>query len=400
MGLNIRNNNFRNTLVFFFLTLIFFNVFGLANIYPWREYGQITDKLTLLFSLLLFLYITFCKSTFNREVLDLELAFALFAGVYLFSHIYNKNFESNIALLILLSTFVFIITLMKIKWENVHLIVFGHISMVFVMWFFIHWIYSGTPMVRYMAIFNNSNVLAIFLFCLLYFKIVNLHFSNKWLKLYFFTGLLLNILLIYFSTSRTVLISVVIVFLSILVLSISKKIFSFLFYFVMSMNLVFVTLYLYFADSPYSSYLNMLSMQYVHKRFFTGREEIWGAVFEFGISSPLIGHRVGIQLKEYLKNSLYDHAHNQYLQILVESGFLGLTVFLIILYMIWKQYLKNLDSHLVKWSASFFIAILFYQNIELSLFIHFPSIGYLQWLIISIGVSSAIRDKSTKRLRL
>jgi O-antigen ligase len=395
-----KGNIFKNVLVLFFLILIFFNILGLSSLNPWREYGQLTDKVTLFYGLLLFFISSFIYKFPKREYMNISLYLGLFAGIYVLGHIFKQDYENNIPLFLILLTCIFILTSIKIKWEKHHLIISGHVSMIFIIGFFLNWIDTGLIKIKYMAVFNNPNVFAIFLFCILYFILINLHYANKWFKLYFIFGIILNILLIYLTTSRTVLLSVMIVFISFILLNFSRKIFSLLFYLILGFNLIFVTSYLYFSTSHYREHLNNLSLKYLHKPFFSGREEIWLAVYDFAMSSPFIGHKVGINLKEYWLQPLYDHAHNQYLQILVESGFIGLIVFLLILYAIWKQYLKNLNSHLVKWSACFFIAILFYQNIELSLFIHFPSIGYLQWLIIAIGFSSAIRDKSTKSIHL
>ncbi|WP_279401983.1 O-antigen ligase family protein [Piscibacillus salipiscarius] len=161
--------------------------------------------------------------------------------------------------------------------------------------------------------------------------------------------------------------------------------FSKLYFVVLPFVLIFVYFYVTLVNTSFGKQLNELSLKYFSKSFFSGRSELWEAIWQVGLKQPIFGHGIGLQPKEVTEFTL--SSHNQYLQVFLETGFLGLIAFCILLFFIWKALLKNSHTYVGAWSACFFIGILFYQSMEYSLFINNLSLSYLQWLIITIGIS-------------
>lgn len=86
----------------------------------------------------------------------------------------------------------------------------------------------------------------------------------------------------------------------------------------------------------------------------------------------------------------YIHAHNQYVQVWLESGIFGSICFVTMLYVVWRVLKKGLESSIVMWVACFFLGLLIYQSFEISLFFNMEPTGLLQWFILGLGVSTAI----------
>jgi hypothetical protein len=378
-------------IVIFIFPLLITNVIGATLHQPYREFGEFTQDFTLYITMFLFLYFLVQDRGIGQSYRNIYLGFILLAGIYLFSHLYNKNFAQNKELFVLFQILIYIFTLMKINWTSIHLRFIGHISNIIIIMFFLHWVNQNFIFKRYEGIFSNPNVFAVFLFSILYFQIVNIKSKTSFNRIYFTLGSILNVLLIFMTNSRTVLLSIIVIFVSFSILKYSK-VFSKLFFILLSGNFVFFSIYVFLAKSSIADTINKISYKFTNKYFFSGREVIWREVVDYGITSPLIGHKVGIGVQEYIPNAHYYHVHNQYLQIFIESGLLGLLCFILLLFLIWNQYLNNLHSHYVKWSACFFLGLLVYQNTEMSLFFNLLTIGLIQWLIISIGVSMSINE--------
>jgi O-antigen ligase len=408
MKVSQRQTDLRRIFSIIFFPMLMFNVLGETVFQPYRDQARRMDDITLYLSLFLLIYIFIREERLGLEYKKIYLGFILLSSVYTFGFIYNNTFDHTTQFITLFLTFVFILACMKIRWTPDHLILFGHLANILIFLFMYHWISTDFITLTYKAIFGNPNVFTAFLFSLLYFQIVSIKSKTLISKIYFTAGTLANLVITFMTTSRTVVLAIAFIVGSWLILKYSRRWFYKLFFIVIGGNFVFLGTYVMLARSPFVDGMNQVSLKYTNKLLFSGRENIWGGVIDYGMTSPWIGHRVGIQMKEYLPNLPYYHTHNQYLQVFVESGFLGLFCFLLLLFFIWDAYQKNLDSHYVQWSACFFLGLLVYQNIEISLFLNMMSIGLIQWLIISIGVSQSLNgvgsspdtiDNRTRRRR-
>lgn len=85
---------------------------------------------------------------------------------------------------------------------------------------------------------------------------------------------------------------------------------------------------------------------------FTNRVYIWDYVLKFIKSKPILGYGYELGEKRYLKTELYRsyHAHNQILEIIYKSGFVGFMFFILIFIDIFKKIYKLKETKI----ASFF----------------------------------------------
>ncbi|RPF54180.1 O-antigen ligase family protein [Aquisalibacillus elongatus] len=388
---NQLHNKINYILGFLLFYLLLFNTLGLMTFEPFRQYGRITDHWTLYITVIILLYLFIQQRGLDKNYLYIYIGISLISISYIITHLYNQNFLHDTTLAYQLLSFAFILALMKINWTKEHILVFGYTALIITILYLTHWIIEGRPTEKYIGFFTNTNVLGVFLFSILYFQVIAIKPSHILLKLALILGSLANVLLIYVSTTRSLLLCIVVILASMGILKLSKKIFSLLFYFIMAFNFIFVIAYIWLDSTKYKSGLNEWSQEQFSKNFFSGRENIWVPSIEHFKESPIVGHFVGIRPVDFMEGTHYVHTHNIYLQTLLESGIIGFLSFIVLLYFIWKTYLKNLDSNIVQWSASFFLALLIYQSIGISFFQNIPSIGFLHWLIISIGVSLAAK---------
>ncbi|SES88563.1 O-Antigen ligase [Oceanobacillus limi] len=318
----------------------------------------------------------------------------LFGLGYVLVHLINGNYYNNSELTVILLYLVFILAVSHVKWKPKHFILFGYMSLGVILLLMIQWVQLGAQMSSFQSYIRNPNILGVFVSCLLFFPLVAIKYVPTWNRVLFIFGIGAACILIYVSSARAVLLLLVTVFLSRLILFYSKKVFYYLLGLLLLFNTFFLLVYTMLANSAYFKKLNELSVDIFGKNLFSGRQDVWESVLQFGLKQPFFGHEVGIVPKDYIEGTHYVHTHNQYLQIFIESGIVGMVLFVLFLYGIWKVYQKGLDFSIVRWSACFFLGILVYQNVEVSLFFNMQSIGLLQWFIISVGISGVLYSKT------
>ncbi|WP_068675322.1 O-antigen ligase [Oceanobacillus sp. Castelsardo] len=364
--------------------LVFFNTFQRSQFDVLKDIGLLSIYLTL-FIMFLFLIRSFIyhKAGLNNLKM-IYIAISLLIFINTISFVFTKNVNTTYFIQVIF-LFLFILGSIRIKWDIQSVKLFGYVTSVFFLFIWIHGYVLDFPN-RFVSIYNNPNYLGVLLFCMLYFQIVSWKYSHTIMeKIYFSIVILANLFLIYMTNSRSVLLAILIVIIVWFILRHTKKVYSYLFYAILLINFAFLFTYTKLKGTELGNSLNELSLEYTNKNLFSGRSEIWEQLFIKISEKPIWGHGMGIRASDIISIPLT--AHNQYLQIVIEVGFIGLVIFLFLLYTVWKLLLKNRDNDVAKLSAAFFIAILAYENLELTLFQNNYSIAILQWLIITIGIS-------------
>jgi O-antigen ligase len=364
--------------------LVFLNTLQRSQFDVLKEIGLLSINLTL-FMMFIFLIRNFVirKAEYNNFKM-IYLAIFLLILINTISFIFTKNVET-IYFLQVIFLFLFILGSIRMKWNIQSVKLFGYITSVLFLFIWIHGYVLEFPN-RFVSIYNNPNYLGVLLFCMLYFQIVSWKYSSTIMeKIYFFIVILANLFLIYITNSRSVLLAILMVLIVWFILRYTKKVYSYLFYIILLINFAFLFMYTKLKGTELGNSLNELSLEYTSKNLFSGRSEIWEQLFIKITEQPLLGYGMGIRASDIISTPLT--AHNQYLQIVIEVGFVGFAIFLFFLYTIWKLLLKNRGNDVAKLSVAFFIAILTYENLELTLFQNNYSIAILQWLIITIGIS-------------
>ncbi|TCT19880.1 O-antigen ligase [Melghiribacillus thermohalophilus] len=386
--------NLPNTL----FILLILNILELTTQPELITIGKTGIQISLFISLILFLYfIVFQTKKSVLTILPIFISLTAIAFLYTLSHLYNRNFDNDRILATFMITLMYLVVLTHIDWKKKHFNFISFTSIILVLLLFINWLSSDMPFQKFEGIIRNPNLTGIFLFILMFFQLLGLVKGKILYNILIVFSIIINLFLIYVTTSRTVYLSIFIIILSLTVMKFSKKLYKYLFYIFVLFNLTSFFVYFKLYNSSYRNILNEWSREYFNKNFFSGRQTIWDEAVKYGIQSPIIGHKVGIKPDEYLSTKGYAHVHNQYLQIFLESGMLGFISFLIFLVVLWKYLSINLESYVIKLSSSFYLGIIVYQNYELNLLLVNKSIGFLLWLIIFLGVGFSIRIKHKSR---
>lgn len=381
-----------------FFSILLFNVWSVTR-ESFQDIAFTTMEWTMYAAIFILGYSLRKNSFWEERVAPFNIGIAIFSLMYVAIHVLNGNYHDNSALTTVLLYMIFIAAMAMTNWEKDQFVLFAYLSVGVILLLSIHWILLGHPTSRFQSYIRNPNILGVFVSCLVFFPVVAFHYVNKWKKGLLALGILIACILIYTSSARAVLLLLATVIASRVVLAISKKLFSLLFYGVMLFNFVFFLLYSLLAKTKYFTLLNDFSVNTFGKSFFSGREDIWEPALRFGLQEPFLGYWIGIAPKDYLEGTNLVHAHNQYVQIFLESGLIGLVFFVLFLLGIWKIYQRAIDVPIVQWSACFFLGILIYQNVEISLFFNMQAIGLLQWFIIAVGISGVVFSKTRNRRR-
>ncbi|WP_307069642.1 O-antigen ligase family protein [Alkalibacillus filiformis] len=211
-------------------------------------------------------------------------------------------------------------------------------------------------------------------------------------KSYFYITICLNVVLVYVTTSRAVWLALLVSLISFIVIKFYREKSKHLFGITIGTSFTLVFLYIQLEGTRLGDWLNDQSREHFSKNFFSGRSGLWAELWEAIMASPVIGHGVGVHARDITSYQLT--SHNQFLQTMLESGFIGFVILIGLLLSLWLLLLKNLNHGVTVWSMSFFVGILVYQSLEMSLFINNTWFGLFQWLIICIGIS--FKDNYTK----
>ncbi|QHS23524.1 O-antigen ligase family protein [Virgibacillus sp. MSP4-1] len=367
--------------------LLILNFLHLTKYDPLFNVGlsSINITLALLCGTLVY-YVLWNRLSINGPVRNIMITFIILSFFQTISYVINIDDNSMQELLRLLLYFGLILTFILIKWDSESLTKFGHFLSVLVLLILIDWVSSGYQTHLFKgSLLRHPNALAVLLFTFLYFQILSIRFTVGFQRVYFIYTLMVNLLLIYSTGSRSIFLSIFLVFISALLLKYIKKFYRLFFLILISFSLVFFYLFVKLSDMKIGHTLNSISLNLLDKPLFNGRQKVWSQIWPHVTESPLVGHGVEVDGRQFT-NPVFT-AHNQYLQMALEVGVLGLAVFLVLLFLIWKLLIISADKNFAaNLSISFFVAILIYENFELTLFQNNYEIGMMQWLVITSGI--------------
>src|SRR5699024_6628313 len=122
---------------------------------------------------------------------------------------------------------------------------------------------------------------------------------------------------------------------------------------------------------------------------FTGREYIWLNTINLVSEKPYFGYGMSARLPDLMMTK-YD-AHNTYLQITLETGYIGLILYLLILYKLWRLMfidvnILNNNIKYLKVFPAFFISLLIYQIFEEGFIKGGYATSVIEWIIVAVGI--------------
>lgn len=126
------------------------------------------------------------------------------------------------------------------------------------------------------------------------------------------------------------------------------------------------------------------------KNITSGREVIWPIVIAFISQNPWLGWGAGGTSAALSDMDL--SAHNFYLQTLLQIGVVGLFIFILYIFSIWKIFWKFPLDRNVRWAASLFVYVLLCQNFEVTFLQNNISLSWPMWCFVALSIGSANRN--------
>ncbi|MDQ0160530.1 O-antigen ligase [Alkalibacillus salilacus] len=387
-------------LILTFMPINLLSVTDLAN--DIQKIGETTTDLTFYLSVIFLVTFFFLQKQSIKSITQkygfLYAVIGSLIVLYTISYLNHQDQTQFSTLLTFILTLTTLLTFAKVRWNPKMITFIGYGASMIIMVLVIHWQILDQPTNRFQSVFWNPNGLGIITFCLLYFQIIALKYVDLIYKLLLGLTIILNIIMLYATTSRAVWLSLFIVMITWVCIKTFPKHIKYIF--PIALGLIFVSVFLYtqLYNTTLGNWLNSLSHSLFSKNFFSGRSELWSELWGAIQTSLIWGHGIGTSASEVTPFSL--PAHNQYLQFMLETGLIGLVLLCALLYTLWKLLISNANNYVTKWSMSFFIGILIYQSLEHSLFINNPWYSIIQWLIICIGITFTESDKRTNHKEL
>lgn len=149
--------------------------------------------------------------------------------------------------------------------------------------------------------------------------------------------------------------------------------------------------------------LNELSFQYTQKSFFSGRQLIWRNILDSMGGHEWLGYGTGVVYGNLFNDER--SAHNQYLQVYLQNGLVGLGFLWIALLFIWNGIYKNKlmtmegmgNHYLCKIAEGFFVVMVLYNTFSVAMLQNSMVTANLFWFIVSFGLNHSL-DENRKWL--
>jgi O-antigen ligase len=132
--------------------------------------------------------------------------------------------------------------------------------------------------------------------------------------------------------------------------------------------------------------INSLVIELTGRRLNSGREHVWSMINYYVSLNPWFGLGAGVQPSDVFESPVRS-AHNSFLQVLIQTGIVGLSLLLMQMYLLWSRLSKIFDRAMAAAAMSYFIIVMFHASSESFLTnTNFPTAS-LVWLTFGILVS-------------
>ena len=333
-----------------------------------------------------------------KPFVTVVLLFFLLISIYVLSWATNptaQGFISVIQLLLVFGYFSGLVFALRQGWLRVLLELMAGVAALFILLHVSAWLVLGTPRI-FGSYFAHPNVLGGITLFLLFFPVISAVLARgKLVTFFWWTVIGLGGLLIYATTSRSAWLAVAAATVTYLLWRfLSRRAFGYHLYIVIIFVILSVVIIAYarLPDSPQAVQLNAIVLDYTDKNLLSGRDRFWADLIALIQQQPVFGYGAGALPENYL--DLGFSAHNSYLQISLQVGMVGLTIFLLLLWQIWRLFRRQRSHPVVRVSGAFFVAVLVHQTFEVSLLQNNLTLGALQWLVIACGVAASLSRRS------
>ena len=240
----------------------------------------------------------------------------------------------------------------------------------------------------FQGIFTHKNTLGSLISLGLYF-ILAARMINRKFRWWWNIGLLASLIVLFASGSRASwLLFAVAAMTYVLWPMISARIWIAMSIFLLFISGIIGFVFYYLELYQYNQFeeLARLVAQYTSQNLYSGRQNIWASLIDHIHQHPW-GLGPGATPERLL--GIEFSAHNIYLQITLQVGFIGLITFIFLLTAIWIVLITNKDDKIIRLTAGFFLGILVHQTFEVSLTQNNMIVGLVMWTVIAAGVGRA-----------
>ena len=151
---------------------------------------------------------------------------------------------------------------------------------------------------------------------------------------------------------------------------------------------IFPMIYTAVSQSRFRPVLENFSYQFTRARFFSGRDELWLAVYD-KMTNPfnyLFG--LGFQATNRMTEEMDMSLHSLYVTIISEGGVLLVILLGLLLYEIWKMLVKN-GSYQSSIMLSFLVVFLYKQSFDISLIENNLWVAFGVWTTLALACADA-----------
>ena len=251
------------------------------------------------------------------------------------------------------------------------------------------WGVKGFPLSNYSFFFTNPNTFSTLLLTWLLFVLIG---ENNRIKIIFVLGI--GVLLIYVSSSRASILSLGVYIIIYFILSHDHKKYGvfpksiilkweLFFIFLVIFVMVFVFVYPKLMSTDLGYKIQLLSLQYSGKNFFSGRQVLWETLGELIKEKPFMGYGLGALPGDFITTT--KSSHNIFMQIALQSGLIGLGLIVYILKRIYSNCLVHSSSTYALQALAVMFAMIIHENFEASLTQNLLIAGLQFWFMFGMG---------------
>lgn len=209
------------------------------------------------------------------------------------------------------------------------------------------------------------------------------------------------IITVYFSGARSALGALLIFFITYIVWNKIKKnpkIAKIYFGIVIVLCILIPIIYLQLCNNwlGLGDTVNEIVIKYTGTRLFSGRDAFWPYIIEKILSAPIFGNGIGISVSEIYDTNF--STHNLFFFILLQTGVVGLIIYIYMMYCMWEEYLK-IDKKDGKVFAAFLVAILIQQTFSLGLLSGKMALAIPSWTLLALGVTYTKKNKNIEEIK-
>lgn len=281
----------------------------------------------------------------------------------------------------------------SMRWTNTMLVGLSWAFGIYCALVLASWSAFGLPF-RYAGYMTNPNIFGSYVGFCLFFLCLGLLSEQLFINKLLLSAVgVICLVMIYNSGSRAILLGLLGALFTYAIwnsITRTKKRFQIYYLLVIGLLAGFVGLYLYIQILPFGAVLDKISQELVGKTVYSPRLMIWLAILQKLSEKPMFGYG-----PYYIPKNLIDtgySAHNVYLQVALQSGFMGLAALLTLLGSIWSSLWPGRQDNRVRLAGAFLVAIIIHQTFDVSLTQHNPAQALVMWLILGVGTGISLHS--------